>query len=166
MSRHSIANVLTEFNVADNPVIFTVLCLITAADLLMICYNKFRGHRRVLRRGRDAVKRRKEARKAARDKAKSKSDEDATVLAERKRRKLEKMGENAKREEMEKEKKKHAKHPPIQDRVFLDLLRCFSGLLSILHLLRSRSTALSSPRGGIPRGGIPRGGMPPSGSST
>ena len=122
MSRHSIANVLTEFNVADNPVIFTVLCLITAADLLMICYNKFRGHRRVLRRGRDAVKRRKEARKAARDKAKSKSDEDATVLAERKRRKLEKMGENAKREEMEKEKKKHAKHPPIQDRVFLDLL--------------------------------------------
>ena len=123
ISLDDMSSILSEFDIAGNPVIFTVLTCITVADLLMILYNKFRGHRRVLTRGRGAVKRRKALRDAAREKAKAEGKGgDDDVLANRKSRKKDKMGQNAKKEFEEKEKKQMKKNPPIQDRIFLDLL--------------------------------------------
>ena len=107
---------------AGNPEISITLFTVAALDILMIAYSKFRAHRRVLRRGREAAARRKELRDQARQKAREKASADPDLLEERRRRKAAGMGKNAQAAAAKEEKEKSKRNPPIQDRVFLDLL--------------------------------------------
>ena len=113
-----IANVLGNFDIAGNPEIFTLLAIITVMDVLMIVCNKFRYHRRILRRGRAAISRRKELRKNAKAKQKARGNDD-DALAQRRLRRQSTAGPLAMAEQRKKNKKRQ---PPIQDRIFLDLL--------------------------------------------
>ena len=117
------ANILGGgLDIAGNPEISITLLTVAALDILMIAYSKFRAHRRVLRRGREAAARRKELRDQARQKAREKAAADPDLLEERRRRKAAGMGKNAQAAAAKEEKEKSKRNPPIQDRVFLDLL--------------------------------------------
>ena len=139
-------SILTEFNIADNPTIFTVLTVITVADVLMILYNKFRGHRRGLSRGRAAIRRRKALKKVAREKANEQAEADQAVLAERRRRKMSMMGENTRKAEAENDRRKTKLQKSIQDRLYLDDgLSVPENEHAHVHVAGTLSAAVSAP---------------------
>ena len=115
-----LANVLTNFDPMANPQVFTLLMIITVLDVFMMCCNKFRYHRRGIRRGRAAAMRRQELRKKAMRQRKKEEPPDS-ALALRRERKAENAGP-AVRREAERRSHERGKLPAIQDRVFLDLL--------------------------------------------
>jgi len=124
-SLEDLSSAIGNFDPFANPMIFIVLMSVTIADVLMMCCNKMRGHRRTLKRGRAAAKRRKEARAVAREHARMSAINDPSVLELRNQRRQSTMGKLTLAEAEKKEKEKYGKegkHPPIQDRIFLDLL--------------------------------------------
>jgi len=135
-SADDIASVLTDFDIAGNPEIFTLLTTCTVLDFVMIVYSLFRRHRRSLRRGRSQSQRRNEARKYAREERRAELKERqaahkaVNAIEARRSRKLDKSTAEADADlalddisrPIDTQSTAKKKNPAIQDRVFLDLL--------------------------------------------